>query len=173
MIIQLIMKKYKFKKIDAFTNGQSSGNPAGCIYVNKRNEISDDEMQLIARELKGFVNEVVYLFPESDGCFLKYYSSECEVAKEASNQNNNFRTRVFAPKYGYLEDPATGSGNSAFGCYLLNKKSWDTAELTIEQNNSHDFPNIVKLRTIKKDGKTFVAFGGKAIVKIEGDYIID
>jgi predicted PhzF superfamily epimerase YddE/YHI9 len=36
-------------------------------------------MQQIAAELKGFVNEVVYLFPEEKGFFLKYYSAECEV----------------------------------------------------------------------------------------------
>ena len=36
-------------------------------------------MQIIARELKGFVNEVVYLFPEEKYFFLKYYSAECEV----------------------------------------------------------------------------------------------
>ena len=295
------MKKYTFRKIDAFTDGRSSGNPAGCVYLNKRDDISDDEMQLIARELKGFVNEVVYVFPDKDGYFLKFYSSECEVAfcghgtiaamhyciknnpelfakdsiqirvrdyvleiyntikkddsihilapnptshqvtieigqiasklnldregihkdydmgvvdaglntlivpirslneclemepdqsslksfclehgidiilvftTEVSDKNNDFRTRVFAPKYGYLEDPATGAGNSAFGYYLINGKLWDGGELTIEQNNRYDFPNIVKLRTIKKEGKVFVTFGGSAMVKIEGQYCI-
>ena len=295
------MKRFKFKKIDAFTCGKSSGNPAGCVYLHKRGDISDVEMQLIAGELKGYVNEVVYLFPDTDGYFLKYYSSECEVAfcghgtiaamydliknnrellkkdairikvgddfleiynhikeddsiyimapnpmhypvtikseliarelninhesidtgydvdlvnaglktlivpirslkeclemkpdqmmlksfcleydidiilvftKEVADTNNNFRTRVFAPKYGYLEDPATGSGNSAFGYYLLSKKLWDGNDLTIEQNNSYDFQNIVKLRTINKNNKTFVVFGGNAVVRIEGDYFI-
>jgi predicted PhzF superfamily epimerase YddE/YHI9 len=32
---------------------------------------------------------------------------------------NDFRVRVFAATFGYLEDPATGSGNSALGYYLL------------------------------------------------------
>ena len=73
------MKSYPFKKIDAFTSGTSAGNPAGCVYLSKTGDISEEEMQLIARELKGYVNEVVYLFPEKDGIFLKYYSSECEV----------------------------------------------------------------------------------------------
>jgi PhzF family phenazine biosynthesis protein len=295
------MKRFRFKKIDAFTDGKSSGNPAGCVYLDKRGDISDDEMQLIAKELKGFVNEVVYVFPDDGGYFLKYYSSECEVAfcghgtvaagydcikngkelsdkdiisirvgnnhleifnkireddsiyitapepvyypvimrsdqvarelntsqecinksydmglidaglktlivpirslkeclemepdqsalksfclehdiditlvftKEVSDENNDFRTRVFAPKYGYLEDPATGSGNSAFGCYLLNRKLWNTGSLTIEQNSSYDSPNIVKLRLMKKGDKMFVAFGGKAVVKIEGEYVV-
>ena len=73
------MKDFPFKKIDAFTSGTSAGNPAGCIYLSKAGDISEEEMQLIARELKGFVNEVVYLFPERDGIFFRYYSAECEV----------------------------------------------------------------------------------------------
>jgi predicted PhzF superfamily epimerase YddE/YHI9 len=31
---------------------------------------------------------------------------------ETRNKRNDYRTRVFAPTFGYLEDPATGSGNS-------------------------------------------------------------
>ncbi len=73
------MKSFPFKKIDAFTTGASTGNPAGCIYLRKAGSISDEEMQRIARELKGYVNEVVYLFPEREGVFLRYYSAECEV----------------------------------------------------------------------------------------------
>jgi PhzF family phenazine biosynthesis protein len=293
------MKSFPFKKIDAFTSGKSAGNPAGCIYLRKKGDISEVDMQLIARELKGYVNEVVYLFPEKDGIFLRYYSAECEVdfcghgtiaamydyisthsdllnrysvkirvkdeyldvynrlkeegsvyimapeprynalnlnktetaaaldikkraisvtwgpalinaglntlivplsglstclemkpeetklkgfcldngidivlvfTQETADKNNNFRTRVFAPKYGYLEDPATGSGNSAFGYYLLKQGAWEGGTLNIEQNNSFNSPNIVKLSTVKKDDKVRVLFGGAAMVKIEGQY---
>jgi PhzF family phenazine biosynthesis protein len=293
------MKSYPFKKIDAFTTGKSAGNPAGCIYLSKTGDISEKEMQLIARELKGYVNEVVYLFPENDGVFLRYFSSECEVdfcghgtiavmydyisnqpdllnrdvikirvkgeyldvynrlndegsvyitapeprynslslsideiaaaldikqgaigsswgpalinaglntlivplsglstclemkpgeaklkgfcldngidivlvfSQETAGRDNDFRTRVFAPKYGYLEDPATGSGNSAFGYYLLKQGAWEGGTLNIEQNNSFNNPNTVKLSTVKKDGGVRVLFGGAAMVKIEGQY---
>ena len=293
------MQEYPFKKIDAFTSGASGGNPAGCIYLDKAEDITRDQMQLIARELKGFVNEVVYLFPEKDGVFLKYYSTECEVdfcghgtiaamfdyisthpdmldcdvvkirvkdeyldvynrlkdegsvyitapepqynkldlskaemahalgigsgginpgwapalinaglntlivpvsglsiclemrpeeaalksfcldngidivlvfTQETARKENGFRTRVFAPKFGYLEDPATGSGNSAFGYYLLKQGSWDGGIQGIEQNSSYSNPNTVKLRTVEKDGVVRVLFGGAAVVKIEGLY---
>lgn len=293
------MKSYRFKKLDAFASGGSAGNPAGCIYLEKAADISGREMQIIARELKGFVNEVVYLFPEKDGIFLRYYSAECEVdfcghgtiaamydfisthpgltgqdvtrirvkneyldvynrlktdccvfitapepkfkaltlkvveistalgmaessiasgpapalvnaglntlivpissltscleinpdekelkafclangidiilvfSKETAAGGSDYRTRVFAPKFGYLEDPATGSGNSAFGYYLLKQGAWDGGSLTIEQNNSYDYPNIVKLSTVKKGGSTRVIFGGAAVVKIDGQY---
>ena len=293
------MKSFPFKKIDAFTSGKSAGNPAGCIYLRKTGDISEVDMQLIARELKGYVNEVVYLFPEKDSIFFRYYSAECEVdfcghgtiaamydyisthsdllnrysvkirvkdeyldvynrlkeegsvyimapeprhndlnlsktkiaaaldikqgalsaswgpalinaglntlivplsglstclemkpgemklkgfcldngidtvlvfSQETAGKKNDFRTRVFAPKYGYLEDPATGSGNSAFGYYLLKQGAWEGGTLNIEQNNSFDDPNSVKLSTVKKDGKVRVLFGGAAMVKIEGQY---
>ncbi len=293
------MNTYPFKKIDAFTKGKSCGNPCAGIYLNSTNDISDQQMQLIARELKGFVNEVVYIFPEEKSFFLKYYSAECEVdfcghgtigtmydligsredllnqeiigirvkdthlsvynkikesdsvfitapppvyndlklqreaiagalhisadeinksfplalinaglntllvpvkdlklcltmqphqlelkefcleqgidiilvfTDEVTDRKNKFRTRVFAPKFGYLEDPATGSGNSAFGNYLLQNNLWDGSLLSIEQNNSYDFPNIIKLDTAIKEENKNVIFGGAAVVKIDGIY---
>jgi len=56
------MKELKFKKIDAFTNSTSSGNPAGCIYLDD-DSLTPAEMQSAAKELKGFVNEVVFIYP--------------------------------------------------------------------------------------------------------------
>ncbi|HOV15170.1 MAG TPA: PhzF family phenazine biosynthesis protein, partial [Spirochaetota bacterium] len=52
------MKIFKFKKIDAFATTGSTGNPAGYIWLDNEGDISGFEMQQIARELKGFVNEV-------------------------------------------------------------------------------------------------------------------
>lgn len=42
--------------------------------------------------------------------------------------------------------------------------------LNIEQNNSYDFPNIVKLDTAINKEKKNVIFGGGAMVKIQGVY---
>ena len=86
--------------------------------------------------------------------------------KEVSNQNNFVRTRVFAPKFGYLEDKATGSGNSALGYYMLQNNMWDGKPILIEQNAEHSAYNIVRIKIM--DGK--VLFGGRATVKIEGKY---
>lgn len=295
------MKSFPFKKIDAFTKGLSAGNPCAGIYLKSSGDIADREMHQIASELKGFVNEVVYLFPEEEGFFLKYYSAECAVdfcghgtigimydlikssrilinqriikirvkdaylnvynkikesdsvfitapapqynnlrlkkeeiapalkigaevindsfkldiinaglntlivpirslekcpsllpdqlalkdfclengidiilvfTDEVADSGNKYRTRVFAPKYGYLEDPATGAGNSAFGYYLLRTGLWSGDNLSIEQNNSYDFPNIVKLNTVKDEDRNNVIFGGTAVVKIEGTYTL-
>lgn len=295
------MKQFVFKKVDAFTDGNSSGNSAGCVYLQEASDITDEEMQKIASELKGFVNEVVYIFKEEDVYLLKYYSSECEVnfcghgtiammydmiknssdlsgkeeikirvkdeiltvknkisedgsiyiyapsprfldlhldkadiadalgtdagsiadeypaalvngglntlivpirgldrcldifpdieslklfclknnidiilvfTGETAFSENDYRTRVFAPKFGYLEDPATGSGNSAFGYYLLKESLWDGIKLTIEQSSDRARPNIIRLGSSTLEGKRRIVFGGSAIARIEGKYLL-
>lgn len=297
------MKKFKFKKIDAFATAKSSGNPAGFIWLNSLQEIQEETMQQIARELKGFVSEVGYAAQVGpDEIDLCYFSSEREVefcghatiailydlvstreefgqmpeliintkkgrlhvenrlktedsvfimspkpiyyeqvavhneiasslgidaskiathypistinaglstlivpiedlktilsinpklnqlkefciksdidiievfTPEVSSCQNHYRTRVFAPRFGYLEDPATGSGNSAFGYYLLNNNLWFDETIVIEQNGEKENFNIVKLqKKTDSNGTIRVWFGGKAITRIEGEYLL-
>ena len=87
---------------------------------------------------------------------------------QVADAANFAHTRVFAPKYGYLEDPATGSGNSAFANYLLFEKMWDGSPITIEQGGNDRIFNAVKLKTL--NGK--VLFGGRATIKIQGYYCV-
>ena len=92
---------------------------------------------------------------------------------EVVNKSSDFRIRVFAPTFGYIEDPATGSGNSAFGYYLIKNEMWKGEIITIEQNGFKNQYNIVKLqKQIDKKGNDRVMFGGGAITRIEGEYII-
>ena len=74
------MKKLRFKKIDAFTDGRSSGNPAAAVYLDDSQTLTEAEMQTVARELKGYVNEVGFVSRIGDEFKLRFYSSECEVA---------------------------------------------------------------------------------------------
>lgn len=75
-------------------------------------------------------------------------------------------TRVFAPKFGYLEDPATGSGNSAFGYYMLKQNLWNGSLCSIEQGGSDWVFNTVKLYF---ENETMF-FGGRATTRIDGKY---
>ena len=291
--------RYRYAKIDAFTYDRSRGNPAACLYLERDEFLDAATMLEIAREHKGFVSEVVYCTPHSDGSYtLRYYSSECEVefcghgtiacmydvfgsspemaerheavirtrkgslnvyndraARDAvyitapdpeygmsewdidtvasafdvspgmmddgypirvinaglntlivpmvsrhavlglepdeqrlktfcfergvdivlvfttdvSARENKIRTRVFAPKFGYLEDPATGSGNSAMGYYMKNHDMWDGQPISIEQNGEEKVYNLVKLKMMEER----VLFGGGATVRIRGEYISD
>ena len=294
------MKILDFKKIDAFTKGSSSGNPAGYVLLERMDSLSEGEMQKLASELKGFVSEVGFACREDGGFHLKYYSSECEVAfcghatiaimydlistdpglisekelkirvragtlpvfnrlreedavyitapeprflkrdisrneiaealgtdmkaikedravrvidgglrtlivpleslrdclelfpdreglrrfslekdfdivhvytDEVSTRGTKYRTRVFAPKYGYLEDPATGSGNSAFGFYLIDEGMWED-DFSIEQGPLRDSPNIVGIKRIRGDGTDRILFGGSATTRIKGKYLL-
>jgi len=88
---------------------------------------------------------------------------------EVKNAHNAVHSRVFAPKFGYLEDPATGSGTSALGYYLLENSMWDTTPITIEQGGNDRVFNEIKLKFLK--GK--VLFGGRATLKIEGTYFLE
>lgn len=297
------MKKLSFKKIDAFSTDKSAGNPAGAIYLDSENELDPRDMQRIAAELKGFVNEVGFISKlDNDTFLLKYYSSEREVefcghatiaimydllksnaellkkpaikiitskgallvqnrisnedavfisapaphfseksipeaqiaealqikmqdiqksdpieivnagletlivpiltlktilaiypdfrklklfceshfidiivvfSSEVSDKSNRFRTRVFAPRFGYLEDPATGTGNAALGHYLLKHKKWNGEVISLEQNDKADQSNTVKLLTRRDESNDIeVAFGGGAILRIKGDYFL-
>jgi PhzF family phenazine biosynthesis protein len=294
------MKSLNFKKIDAFTGNGSTGNPAGYIRLDSPDQLTESEMQQIAAELKGFVNEVGYVNSEGRGYYLRYFSSECEVAfcghatiailydllknnglshtehevnirvkageltvyncladedavfitapapqyldcqvdlsdlaealsikpmdiqeglpvrlidsglrtllvpitsldavlfmhpdqeklrqfclrnsvdivhiftSETSYPENRYRTRVFAPKFGYLEDPATGSGNSAFGYYLLAQNLWPR-DINLEQGPDRNSPNIIKLKQMGKKGEKHILFGGRATTRIEGIYLL-
>ena len=294
------MKSYPFKKLDAFATASSAGNPAGAVYLDSFDAISEMEMQRIARELKGFVSEVGYLARLAPDAFrLRYFSSEKEVAfcghatiailhdlvshdpalaslqrilvhtnkgilsvenregsvfihapepvftecrieareicealnlpesalepsieagiVNAGNQTlclplktlrdivtanpdfmtlqdfcerhgldvitiftekvadpaNRLRTRVFATPFGYLEDPATGSGNAALGYHLHRLGLWDGGPIRIEQNADIANPNIVRLGSISEPNFGFrVTFGGSAILRIDGRYWI-
>lgn len=295
------MQRYKFKKIDAFVMGRSTGNPAGCVYLPSEDAISAEGMQQIARELAGCVNEVVYVYPDDGHTGMRYFSAEREVAfcghgtiavmydlikndpvllrdpvtrihagrqellvrneiakadavfisapqpveqkspvshdgiaaalriapgdisekhrigsinaglstlivpvntldtlisirpnqqhlKEyclangieiilvfsavTSDAGNRYRTRVFAPIFGYLEDPATGSGNAALGYYLLKEGTWDGRMISIEQGKSRQHPNIIRLVSDASKVQRSVFFGGNAIVRIDGEYLL-
>jgi PhzF family phenazine biosynthesis protein len=289
---------YSYGKIDAFTAGNSLGNPAACLYLGPDQRLSEREMLEIAKRHKGFVSEVVYCAERADGVHLTYYSSECEVdfcghgtiacmvhwikrspallaqteirietnrkgsltvynripeqdavlvaapapvfigsrasvgaiadalgipsqsiradlpvdcidaglrtlivplrdlateisvfpdeqtlkrfciengadivlifSMEAERPDHIAHTRVFAPKFGYLEDPATGSGNSAFGYYMLKNKLWDGSDSSLEQGGSDRVYNDVRLSTMNGA----VLFGGSATVRIDGVYYV-
>ena len=78
------------------------------------------------------------------------------------------RTRVFAPPFGYLEDPATGSGNAALGYLLAYRGHWGEETLKIEQGQSRRQPNVIIL---KKAGDR-VQIGGQSACRVEGTYFL-
>jgi PhzF family phenazine biosynthesis protein len=92
---------------------------------------------------------------------------------DVSDPSRAYRTRVFAAPFGYLEDPATGSGNAALGYHLLKCRLWRGEAVILEQNNDRANPNIIRLASRQDpQGHERVIFGGSAITRIDGFYQI-
>lgn len=108
-----------------------------------------------------------------DFCFKSGVDIIEVYTSDVYEKTNDYRTRVFAPTFGYIEDPATGSGNSAFGYYLIHNNLWEEGTISIEQNGKWEQYNVVKLQK-QTDGNNNqrVWFGGGAVKRIEGEYII-
>ncbi|MBP1628391.1 MAG: phenazine biosynthesis protein PhzF family [Holophagaceae bacterium] len=275
------MKRLRFKKLDAFATRGSSGNPAGAVYLGAHEELTLEEMQRVAQELKGYVSEVGFLTPLEGNSFrIRYFSATREVAfcghatiaimadllknnptlatlpqvdlhtnkgilpvenqlatadavyvqaptpihrtcmlalkeicealnlpetvvdptiplgivdagnwtlclpirrledvlsltpdlstltafcnaseldvvtvftRDTASPQNQLRTRVFAAPFGYLEDPATGSGNAALGYHLHTLGLWDGAPINVEQNGDRERPNLVRLASAPRE----------------------
>lgn len=293
------MRKIRYQKLNAFTAGESLGNPAAVLYLPERQTLSEREMLAIAREHRGFVSEVVYCARKNGTIHLTFYSSEGEVdfcghgtigcmyslfegtpemmdrrrttietnrrgpltvynelqthnavmvaspkpvymgtgieaeviadnlgvaqnvllskypvdlidaglktlivpirrltkeititpgenrlkafcetegidivliySLEVADKNCIAHTRVFSPRFGYLEDPATGSGNSAFGYYMMKNRLWDGANCLIEQGGGDSLYNQVRLTTVNGE----VLFGGAVTLRVDGVYCLE
>ena len=118
------------------------------------------------------LDDEINVFPNE--MILKDFCLKCEIdiiliyTLETANPHSIAHTRVFAPKFGYLEDPATGSGNSAFGYYMIKYDMWKGTPATIEQGGADRVFNSVSLSY--KDN--YVLFGGKATTRIKGTYYL-
>ncbi|HOP09901.1 MAG TPA: PhzF family phenazine biosynthesis isomerase [Oscillospiraceae bacterium] len=88
--------------------------------------------------------------------------------RDTKDKTSIAHTRVFAPKFGYLEDPATGSANSAYGYYMLKNNMWSGNMITLEQGGSDRIFNTIYLS--RNDGA--LLFGGSATTRIDGYYYI-
>jgi PhzF family phenazine biosynthesis protein len=103
--------------------------------------------------------------------FLQSMGAETLVlfSRETASPACDVRTRVFPPPFGYLEDPATGTGNAALAGWLQLRALWAGPVLAVEQGPDRTCPNLVKLRA---DASGKLEIGGKAVVRIEGTYCL-
>lgn len=122
------------------------------------------------------INSILRITPDLNELKEFCLKSEIDIievfTRDVHDTLSNYRTRVFAPTFGYIEDPATGSGNSAFGYYLIKNNLWKGETIRIEQNGQKENFNVVKLqKQLDKNGNLRVCFGGGAITRIEGKYM--
>ena len=151
--------------------GEALGLKHGAIRQDLPIRIIDAGLRTLLVPIADLETEIS-VYPNEQSLKTFCESNDIDIilvfSKQTANTSAFAHTRVFAPKFGYLEDPATGSGNSAFANYLLSEGLWKGEPITIEQGGNDRIFNSVKLKC--QDGK--VLFGGKATKKIEGEYFI-
>jgi PhzF family phenazine biosynthesis protein len=149
--------------------------PPGEITENSRIMLVSAGLKTLIISLTS-LDTLISLRPDQknlrDFCLANNIEIIIVFTDNVSSDNNSYRTRVFAPIYGYLEDPATGTGNAALGYYLLNAGTWDGSMLRIEQGRNRDNPNIIRLVSDASKVQRSVFFGGTARVRIEGEYLL-
>jgi trans-2,3-dihydro-3-hydroxyanthranilate isomerase len=98
-------------------------------------------------------------------------SSAFVFCGETADRENAFHARMFAPRLGIAEDPATGSAVAALaGFYAQTLRPADGRhELRIEQGYEMSRPSLIELAlTIRDGGLAAVTIGGEAVVVTEG-----
>lgn len=150
--------------------------PANMLEESRPTQIVNAGLETLVVPM---VNLEAILFVSPDFETLKAFCDQIGVdililfTDETSTVESSYRTRVFAPTFGYLEDPATGSGNGALGYYLLKYNMWNGDSIKIEQNGFLDKPNFVQLFSKKNQQDCIqVWFGGGAVLKINGQYLL-
>ena len=91
--------------------------------------------------------------------------------RETADAGNAFHTRMFAPAFGILEDPATGSAAAAFAGYLTVHGGYTDGghEVRIEQGYEMGRPSLIELTLHIAAGQLKgAAIAGDAVVVAEG-----
>ncbi|MFW9782410.1 MAG: PhzF family phenazine biosynthesis protein [Candidatus Heimdallarchaeota archaeon] len=89
---------------------------------------------------------------------------------ETYNQNNDLNVRFFADYLGVPEDPATGSANGCLAAYLVKSDYFNTKNINIRVEQGYEIgrKSLLLLRAEQKEGKFYIAVGGKVIMVAQG-----
>jgi len=90
---------------------------------------------------------------------------------ETLDPANQFHARMFAPRLGVAEDPATGSAAAAMAGLLVRTLALDQGEhrFAIEQGHQMGRPSLIELTLTMRSGLLRLAtIGGSAVVVTEG-----
>ncbi len=91
--------------------------------------------------------------------------------RETDDSANDFHARMFAPRAGVPEDPATGSAAGAFAgvCAQALGLADGDHRIVIEQGYEMGRPSLIELQLTMRDGALAAAsIGGSAVVVTEG-----
>jgi trans-2,3-dihydro-3-hydroxyanthranilate isomerase len=86
-----------------------------------------------------------------------------------ARDGETLRTRMFAPLFGIVEDPATGSANVTLGALLLSLTHAETAAYDIVQGVEMGRPSFLHVEARRLDGEIFSTVGGNCAPVFEGE----
>jgi trans-2,3-dihydro-3-hydroxyanthranilate isomerase len=86
-----------------------------------------------------------------------------------ARDGETLRTRMFAPLFGIVEDPATGSANVTLGALLLSLTHAETAAYDIVQGVEMGRPSFLHVEARRLDGEIFSTVGGNCVPVFEGE----
>lgn len=108
------------------------------------------------RKAKGNVNKITEFFGNKKSMAPYLFTLETEDPK------SKVHTRLFAPHFGILEDPATGSAAGPLTGYLLRYDVFDSRfEIQNEQGIEIGRPSKIMMRGCIIDGKFQIEIGGR------------
>lgn len=88
--------------------------------------------------------------------------------QEVENSGSTVHSRMFAPAFGIVEDPATGAASGPLGCYLVHYNvvaSAPRAEIISEQGIEMNRPSFIRISIEQDDGEiTRVAISGQCVL---------
>jgi trans-2,3-dihydro-3-hydroxyanthranilate isomerase len=93
------------------------------------------------------------------------------LCRDPELPGSHIRARMFAPEFGIVEDPATGSAAAALAGYLAKREPADTTTLRwrVEQGFEMGRPSLLYVEADRSDGAvTAVRVGGTAVKMSEG-----
>lgn len=89
------------------------------------------------------------------------------------NQDQDLGVRMFAPCFGILEDPATGSGSGCLAGYLIKHRYFDADSIDIRTGQGYEIerPSTLYLKAAVKEDGIEVHVGGKVAKVAVGELI--
>jgi trans-2,3-dihydro-3-hydroxyanthranilate isomerase len=137
----------------------SSGVPFLFVPLNSIDAVKNAKVRidLLDEVLKNFETKQIFIF-----------STETE-------RNDSFvHCRMFAPTFGIVEDPATGSAHGPLGAYLVKYGLSDGKRFASEQGFEMGRPSIINVEVKHDNGKFInVKVGGKCVMIGKGAIQID
>jgi trans-2,3-dihydro-3-hydroxyanthranilate isomerase len=88
-------------------------------------------------------------------------------------EGQELSVRVFAPYYGVLEDPATGSGTGCLAAYLVQQDYFGSSSIDIQVGQGYEInrPSTLHLRASREEEGIHVEVGGRVTPVAEGNLV--